>query len=112
MVESARSGKKEKSNVIFRDNMNNIHIWQGKCSEKEFERKGMHNAGSICHGREADVLLQNNPDYWAKRNLTKEQQDNLDNGYLVRKRKLHDTDDSAYDPYTSKETKPRKGEWG
>ena len=89
---------KKKSNVVYQDNMGMIHIWRN-CDLNKFESRGMHHAGSLCEGREADVLLQSNPEYWAKRNLSKEQRDNIEGGFAIRKRKFKDLEDSWQNPY-------------
>lgn len=100
---------KKKSSVVYQDNMGNIHIWKHADLNK-FQQKGLHHADSRVNGRSADIFLQNNPEFWAKRNLSSAQRSNLNDGYPIRKRTFHDFEDSWMNPYGDKNhPKRRKG---
>lgn len=84
--------KRPKSNVVYQDNMGNIHIWK-HADINSLKQQGLHHGDPKCNGRSADVYLQMNPEHWAKRNLSSEQRSNLNEGYPIRKRDFKDFED-------------------
>lgn len=73
---------------IFMDRMGNLHIWKNE--DCHFERRGLHNAGSLCDKKEADEFIQFDTEYYMD-NLESEMKqigeeekiDDLKNGYPI-----------------------------
>lgn len=71
--------------VVFQDKSGYLHIWKKNCSVSSVHKEGVNDNETKCNGKIADILLSQNIDVWKQNNLTRDEIEDLNNGFAVNK---------------------------